>query len=210
MADIFDLFKKIGSTDNSVKGKSEYIIAGLGNPGAEYAGTRHNAGFDAIDFLAGRYSANIKYAKHSALTDIAVIGGKPTLLMKPQTFMNLSGKSIAEAARFYGIPPEHVIVLTDDICQAPGKIRIRRSGSAGGHNGLRNIIECLGTDGFPRIRIGVGEKPFPEYDLIKWVLGRLPDADKKQMEARFGDIADAAAMIIEGRTDDAMGKFNGK
>lgn len=210
MADIFDLFKKIGGADGGAKGKPEYIVAGLGNPGAEYAGTRHNAGFDAIDSVAAAYLADIKSAKFSALTGLAVIGGTRALLMKPQTFMNLSGRSVAEAARFYDIPPERIIVISDDICQAPGKIRIRRSGSAGGHNGLRNIIECLGSDAFSRIRVGVGDKPFPEYDLIKWVLGRMPEEDRKMMVSRFDDIGEAVLMIIGGKIDEAMGKFNGK
>ncbi len=210
MADIFDLFKKIGGTGGAAHGKPEFIVAGLGNPGEEYAGTRHNAGFDAIDYVARKYSADIKNVKYNALSSVVSICGKQAMLMKPQTFMNLSGKSISEAARFYNISPENIIVVSDDICQGVGKIRIRRNGSAGGHNGLKNIIEALNSDSFPRIRIGVGEKPTPEYDLIKWVLGRIPSEDRKSMESRFGDIAEAVEMIVCGKIDEAMGKFNGK
>ena len=166
MGDIFKLFDKIGLSQTKKTGSPEYLIAGLGNPGAKYDLTRHNAGFMAIDHIAERCGAPIKNSKFKALTSVTEISDRRVLLMKPQTFMNLSGESIGEASSYYGIPPEHVIVLSDDICQAPGRIRIRRSGSAGGHNGLANIILHLAGDGFPRIRIGVGEKPTKEYDLV--------------------------------------------
>ena len=210
MGDIFELFKKIGSSEPIRTGSPEYIIAGLGNPGEKYDMTRHNAGFMAADHIAQRCGAPIRYSKFKALTSTADIAGHRVLLMKPQTFMNLSGEAIGEASAYYGIPAERVIVLSDDICQAPGRIRIRRSGSAGGHNGLANIILHLAGDNFPRIRIGVGEKPTKEYDLVSWVLGRMPEDDLKGMMSRFDDIYDAAALILDGKFDEAMGRFNGK
>ena len=146
-------------------GKPEYIVAGLGNPGKDYAATRHNAGFMALDHLAQRLNAKVNRAKFDALCGDAGIGGRAVLLMKPQTYMNASGIAISAAAEYYKIPPEHVIVLCDDITQAPGKLRIRRSGSAGGHNGLKSIIGMLDSENFPRIRLGIGEEPSAGYDL---------------------------------------------
>lgn len=203
-----DLFKKI-STGNTVSGKPEYIIAGLGNPGKEYEETRHNAGFLAIDHMAEKLGVKINRAKYEALIAEAKIGEKTVLLMKPQTYMNSSGTSISAAADFYKIPAENVIVLCDDITQKPGKIRIRKSGSAGGHNGLKSIIQWLGTDKFPRVRIGVGEKPNPEYDLADWVLGKFPVEDKKTICARFDDAKGACEQIIAGDLERAMCLYNG-
>ena len=203
-----DLFKKI-STGNTVSGKPEYIIAGLGNPGKEYEETRHNAGFLAIDHMAEKLGVKINRAKYEALIAEAKIGEKTVLLMKPQTYMNSSGTSISAAADFYKIPAENVIVLCDDITQKPGKIRIRKSGSAGGHNGLKSIIQWLGTDKFPRVRIGVGEKPNPEYDLADWVLGKFPVEDKKALASRFDDVKGACEQIIAGDLERAMCLYNG-
>ena len=203
-----DLFKKI-STGNTVSGKPEYIIAGLGNPGKEYEETRHNAGFLAIDHMAEKLGVKINRAKYEALIAEAKIGEKTVLLMKPQTYMNSSGTSISAAADFYKIPAENVIVLCDDITQKPGKIRIRKSGSAGGHNGLKSIIQWLGTDKFPRVRIGVGEKPNPEYDLADWVLGKFPVEDKKALASRFDDVKGACEQIIAGNLERAMCLYNG-
>ena len=137
------------------------------------------------------------------------IGEHRALLMKPQTFMNNSGEAVGEAAKFYKIAPENIIVIVDDIYQAPGRMRIRKNGSAGGHNGLKSIIEHLGADTFPRIKIGVGEKPSPEYELADWVLARIPKADEEPMFKIFEATADCIPMILDGKTDDAMGKFNG-
>ena len=210
MTDIFDLFKKISRGSSEPAGKPEFIVAGLGNPGFEYEGTRHNAGFCALDYIASKCSCKVRDSKFKALTGIAVMNGKNVLLMKPQTYMNNSGEAVSAAASFYKISPQNVIVISDDVCQKPGKIRIRKSGSAGGQKGLKSIIEHLGTEDFPRIRIGVGEKPCPEYDLAAWVLGKVPDEDRKLMESRFDDVYDAIPMIMDGRFDDAMGSFNGK
>lgn len=206
---IDDLFKKIATGNTQNVGKPEYIVAGLGNPGREYEETRHNAGFLAIDFVAEKLGVKINRAKYNALCVEVKIGDKNVLLMKPQTYMNLSGTSICEAAAFYKIPTDRILVLCDDITQKPGKIRIRKSGSAGGHNGLKNIIVYGGSDQFPRIRIGVGEKPNPEYDLADWVTGKMPVEDKKAIEARFPDIEKAIPLILAGELDKAMCQYNG-
>ncbi len=205
---IEDLFKKISSGSAPV-GKPEYIIAGLGNPGKEYAETRHNAGFLAIDYMAEKCGVTINKAKFDALCTEASLGGKTVLLMKPQTFMNASGTAVSAAASFYKIPAEHVLVISDDITQKPGKIRIRKSGSAGGQKGLKSVIEWMGTDKFPRIRIGIGEKPTPEYDLGDWVLGKIPEADKKAITARFDDIKAASELVLAGDFEKAMCDYNG-
>ena len=203
-----DLFKKISSGGAQSAGKPEYIVAGLGNPGKEYEQTRHNAGFLAIDFVAEKLGARINRAKYNALCAEVKIGDKNVLLMKPQTYMNLSGTSICEAAAFYKIPTDRILALCDDITQNPGKLRIRKSGSAGGHNGLKNIIEYGGSDQFPRIRIGVGAKPTPEYDLAAWVTGKMPAEDKKAIEDRFGDIEKAIPLILAGEFEKAMCLYN--
>lgn len=209
MADIFDLFKKIEAERKSASSNIEYIIVGLGNPGEKYSRTRHNAGFLAIDYLSQKYSADVKQLKFKSLIGDVKIGEHRALLMKPQTFMNNSGEAVGEAAKFYKIAPENVIVIVDDIYQAPGRMRIRKNGSAGGHNGLKSIIEHLGADTFPRIKIGVGEKPNPEYELADWVLARIPKADEEPMFKIFEATADCIPMLLDGKTDDAMGKFNG-
>ena len=208
MSNIFDLFKKIESSKSDTAGAVSYIVAGLGNPGAEYEKTRHNAGFMAIDHIAASLSSKIDRAKFHALTAEVYIADKRVLLMKPMTFMNSSGVAIGEAASFYKIPPERVIVLHDEISFEPGKIRIRRKGSAGGHNGLKSIIEHLGSDAFPRIKIGVGQKPNPEYDLVDWVLGKFSNADVSLISEKFPDIASATQLIISGLIEDAMCKYS--
>ena len=208
MANIFDLFKKIESSPASPTGNVSYIVAGLGNPGAQYEKTRHNAGFMAIDHLATKCSVKIDRAKFHSLVAEVNVAGKRVLLMKPQTYMNSSGTSIAEAASFYKIKPECVIVLHDEISFEPGKMRIRRKGSAGGHNGLKSIIEHLGSDGFPRIKIGVGQKPNPEYDLVDWVLGKFSESDIQALNERFPDIVSSIELIVSGKIDDAMCKFS--
>lgn len=187
----------------------EWLVAGLGNPEPRYDGTRHNAGFEALDELAKRWSISINRSKFQGLYGAGTVDGRKVVLLKPLTYMNLSGNSIAAAASFFKIPPQRVLVLCDDIAQAPGKIRIRRQGSAGGHNGLKSIIARLGSQEFPRIRIGVGEKPSPDADLANWVLGHFSPEDKKAVEGRYGDIEDAARLIFDGSIEQAMSRHNG-
>lgn len=206
MANIFDLFKKIES--RSTAAPVSAIVVGLGNPGKEYERTRHNVGFVAVDYIAERLGVRIDRAKYHAMVAECELGGKRVLLMKPTTYMNNSGVAVAEAASFYKIPPESVVVLHDEISFEPGKIRLRRKGSAGGHNGLKSIIAHLGSEDFPRIKIGVGQKPNPEYDLADWVLGRMPEADAKLLSARLGDIEDSVRLILDGKIDDAMSKYS--
>lgn len=205
---IHDLFKQIQSSHTSV-GKPEFIVAGLGNPGKEYEYTRHNAGFLALDHVAASLGVKLDRAKYNALCAEARIGEKRVLLMKPQTYMNASGNAISAAADFYKIPADHVIVICDDITQAPGKMRIRKSGSAGGHNGLKSVIGMMGSDAFPRIRLGVGEKPSPNYDLAAWVTGRFSEADQKAIFARFDDVRSALEHILVGDFEKAMCLYNG-
>ncbi|HIY11659.1 MAG TPA: aminoacyl-tRNA hydrolase [Candidatus Anaerofilum excrementigallinarum] len=187
----------------------EWLVAGLGNPEPRYDGTRHNAGFEALDELAKRWNISINRSKFQGLYGAGTVDGRKVVLLKPLTYMNLSGDSIAAAASFFKIPPQRVLVLCDDIAQAPGKIRIRRQGSAGGHNGLKSIIARLGSQEFPRIRIGVGEKPSPDADLANWVLGHFSPEDKKAVEGRYGDIEDAARLIFDGSIEQAMSRHNG-
>jgi PTH1 family peptidyl-tRNA hydrolase len=185
-----------------------WLIAGLGNPEAKYDGTRHNAGFAALDALAAQWGIAVNKTKFQGLYGQGEVGGRKVLLLKPLTYMNLSGDAIAPLAAFYKVPAEHVIVLCDDITQAPGKLRIRPSGSAGGHNGLKSIIARLGGENFPRIRIGVGAKPHPDYDLAAWVLGRFSAEEAKALEGRYEDIAAAAVLIMDGKLGDAQSRYN--
>ena len=206
MSNIFDLFKKIEDS-HQPKAPITHIVAGLGNIGKPYERTRHNAGFLAIDYIAERAGVRIDRVKFHATVAEAKIGGVGVLLMKPTTLMNNSGVAIAEAAAFYKIPPENVIVLHDEISFDPGIIRIRRKGSAGGHNGLKSLIEAVG-DCFPRIKIGVGQKPSPDYDLADWVLGKMPKSDIEAFEARLDDIYDAVRLTVLGNIDEAMQKYS--
>lgn len=185
-----------------------WLVAGLGNPEPKYDGTRHNAGFAALDALAQAWNIPVAKAKFQGLWGQGSVGAHRVVLLKPLTYMNLSGASVAAAAGFFKIPAARVIVLCDDITQAPGRLRIRPSGSAGGHNGLKSIIASLGGENFARIRIGVGAKPAPDYDLADWVLGRLPAEDKKAIEARHGDIAAAAQLVMDGRLAEAQNRYN--
>ena len=182
------LFKKPGGVS--------WLIVFLGNPGPRYEMTRHNAGFMAADAMAKAKNVNINKARFKALTATCDIGGESVLLMKPQTFMNLSGDAVAQAAKFYKIPPEHVIVVSDEISLPIGKLRIRTKGSAGGHNGLKDIIAKLGTDAFPRIRIGVGAPPHPDYDMADWVLSSFKNQDAEDMLASAARAAQAAQCYI--------------
>ncbi len=186
----------------------DYIVAGLGNPGAKYEMTRHNAGFLAMDLLAITKNTDIKRLKHHALVADMQIGGKRCLVMKPQTMMNNSGEAIGEAAKFYKIPPENVIIVYDDISLDVGQTRIRRKGSAGGHNGIKSIIAHLGSENFPRIKVGVGKKPTPEYDLVNWVLGRFPKEQEKDLKAALENSVSALELIVGGDIDKAMNLYN--
>ncbi|MCR5388111.1 MAG: aminoacyl-tRNA hydrolase [Lachnospiraceae bacterium] len=187
-----------------------FIIAGLGNPTAQYAHTRHNVGFDTIDVLAEKYNISVNEGKFKALCGSGYIEGQKVLLLKPLTYMNLSGEAIRAAMDFYKIDPEEeLIVLCDDINLDPGRIRIREKGSAGGHNGLKNIILHCGTDAFTRIKIGVGEKP-KERDLADWVLARFPKEEEETMAGAFKDAADAAALIVTGEIRKAQDLYNKK
>lgn len=190
-------------------GPVEWLVVGLGNPGPKYEWTRHNMGFLVIDELAERESIPVQRLKFKALTNTAVIGGKSVLLMKPTTYMNLSGEAVGQAARFYKIPPERVLVISDDVALPQGKLRVRRSGSAGGHNGLKNIIAHLGSDQFPRVKVGVGGKPHPDSDMADWVLSPFTGQDRKAMEEAISRAADAVTLLLDKGVDQAMAKFNG-
>ena len=206
MSNIFDLFKKIETKADTTP--VSFIIAGLGNPGAQYEKTRHNVGFVAIDYIAEKLGVRIDRAKFHSLVAEAKIGNARVLLMKPQTFMNNSGVAIGEAAAFYKITPDRVLILHDEISFEPGMVRIRRKGSAGGHNGLKSIIAHLASEDFPRVKIGVGKKPTPDYDLADWVLGKLPKDHGDAIAARHDDILDASRLIADGKIDDAMQKYS--
>ena len=208
MADIFDLFKKIEKPQANVGAAVTHLVVGLGNPGDKYLYTRHNAGFLTIDYIAEKNGVRIDRSRFKALTGDAVIGGKRVLLMKPQTYMNNSGEAVVEAMNFYKIPLENVTVICDDINLAPGKLRIRKKGSDGGQRGLRSIITLTGSDEFPRIRMGVGAKPHPDYDLADWVLGEFPKEDREVFFAAMGRASDALAMMLAGDVDKAMSMFN--
>lgn len=190
------------------KGGAEWIVAFLGNPGLKYNGTRHNAGFMAADAMEKKLGVSINKMRFKALTQTADIGGKKVLLMKPQTYMNLSGDAIAQAANFYKVPPERVIVVSDETALPIGRLRIRRGGSAGGHNGLKSVIARFGTDQFPRIRLGVGDKPHPDYDMADWVLSAFKGQDAADMELVAKKAADAVECYITEGADRAMNKFN--
>ena len=207
MSDILDLFRKIEEKRNA-NAPISFIIAGLGNPGDKYKTTRHNIGFMAVDFIADKVWTKIDKVKFHSLVGEINIGPMRGLLMKPETFMNNSGQAIAEAAKFYKIPPERIIVLHDEISFDPGIFRIRRKGSSGGHNGLKSIIACLGSEEFPRIKIGVGQKPSPDYDLADFVLGKFPLDDLSKIIARFNDLYHATELILTGRIDEAMNRYS--
>lgn len=190
------------------KGGAEWIVAFLGNPGLKYNGTRHNAGFMAADAMEKKLGVSINKMRFKALTQTVDISGKKVLLMKPQTFMNLSGDAIVQAANFYKVPPERVIVVSDETALPIGRLRIRRGGSAGGHNGLKSVIARLGTDQFPRIRLGVGDKPHPDYDMADWVLSAFKGQDAADMELVAKKAADAVECYITEGADRAMNRFN--
>lgn len=185
-----------------------WIVVFLGNPGTKYDKTRHNAGFMTADKCEKATGARITRVRFRALTDQTRVGEETVLLMKPQTYMNLSGEAVGEAAKFYKVPPERVLVVSDDVSLPTGKLRIRAKGSAGGHNGLKSIIQHLGTDAFPRVKIGVGAPPHPNYDMADWVLGRFTGKDAQDMDAACARAWEAAETVITQGTEKAMSQFN--
>lgn len=186
----------------------DYLIAGLGNPGEQYAFTRHNAGFLALDEIAARAGIRVKSLKFKSLYGTGQIAGKKVVLLKPQTFMNASGEALRDAAQFYKIPMEKVIVLYDDISLDVGRLRIRRKGSDGGHNGIKSILYLTGSDQFPRIKLGVGKKPHPEMDLADWVLSRFTKEEGKLLEEAIDKAAQALELMIQDNAEEAMNRFN--
>lgn len=186
----------------------EFMIVGLGNPGSKYENTRHNAGFICVDKIAEDLHVKMTKLKFKSLVGEATIDGHKVLLMKPSTFMNLSGEAVVEAMKFYKLPPEKVLIIFDDISLEPGKMRIRRNGSHGGQNGMKNIIYLSGSDQFPRIKVGIGKKPHPDYDLAAWVLSKFTDSDMKLISEVAAKATDAATHIMKGNIDRAMNLYN--
>ena len=189
-------------------GGVSWLVVCLGNPGKQYENTRHNIGFMTADELERREGVKVNKLKYRALTAEMKLGGERVLVMKPQTFMNLSGEAVKLAGAFYKIPPERVLVISDDVSLPLGKLRIRANGSAGGHNGLKNTIQHLGTDAFPRIKVGVGAPAHPEHEMIDWVIGNFSSAEKKVVAEAVAKAADAVACLIEKGVSEAQNKFN--
>ena len=190
-------------------GPAEWILACLGNYGQKYENTRHNIGFMAADRLVEKRELRCNRLRFRALTEVIDFGGARVLLMKPQTYMNLSGEAVGEAARFYKIAPDHVVVISDDISLPLGRIRVRAGGSAGGHNGLKNIIAHLGTDAFPRVKVGVGAPENPEHDIVDWVVGSFSAPEKKVIDEALDKALAAAECIIEKSVAEAQNRYNG-
>lgn len=206
---IADIFKKLESERTPApQGAVEYIICGLGNPGTQYEGTRHNIGFMTIDTLCEKHKLDCKKLRFKSLTCDAMISGKRCLIMKPTTFMNNSGEAVTEAMSFYKIPPERTIIVFDDISLEPGKLRIRRKGSDGGHNGIKSIIYLSGSDMFPRIKMGVGAKPHPDYNLADWVLGHFKKEQAEALETAMDNAVSSIELMVGGKMNEAMNKFN--
>lgn len=208
MSNIFDLFKQIEKKSDAPSGNITHLVVGLGNPGEKYVKTRHNVGFLTMDYIADKLNIKITRVKFKALVGEGDINGKRVLFMKPQTFMNNSGEAVREAADFYKIPVGNIIVIFDDISLQPGKMRIRQKGSDGGHNGIKSIIYHLNSNEFPRIKIGVGAKPNPEYDLADWVLGNITKEDTEATINCIEKAYSALPYMIDGNTEKAMGMFN--
>ncbi len=204
---IFDLFRQLELKKEGLCSKPGFIIAFLGNPGREYEGTRHNAGFFVSGIVEKKYGVKINRARFDSLTAEITESGRKILLLKPQTFMNLSGTAVLKASSFYKIPAENIIAVCDDVNLDVGSIRVRRKGSDGGQKGLRSIIECLGGEGFPRVRVGVGKKP-GGGELVSWVLGKIPAGQADDFAKAAADAAEAAIMIADGRIEEAMSRFN--
>lgn len=205
---IFDVFDRISAESQTKSGKIEYVIAGLGNPGLEYENTRHNAGFSTLDKLAAKLGTEIKRMQFKGKTADVTIEGKRCLLLKPTTYMNNSGESVVQALDFYKLGVDRLIVVFDDISLEPGKLRIRRKGSHGGHNGIRSICELLGDDNFMRIKMGVGKKPHPDYDLAKWVLGKFPKEAAEAFDSAAENACECLGLMVQGKVDEAMNRFN--
>lgn len=202
------MFSHLFSSRSTVPaGPVEFLIVGLGNPGRQYENTRHNAGFITLDVIAEKAGVRVDRIKFKGLCGEGMLGGKKVLFLKPSTFMNLSGQSVQEAMSFYKLPPEKVLVIFDDISLDPGKLRIRRKGSDGGHNGIKNIIYLSGKDTFPRIKMGVGKKPNPGWDLADWVLSRFTEDEQKALLDAAGKAASAAELIVQGNIDKAMNLY---
>lgn len=194
------LFQRTGGVD--------FLIVGLGNPGMAYENTRHNAGYGALQALARELHTELNKKQCKALTGTGEIDGRRVLLLFPQTFMNLSGEAVQAALHFYKLAPEQLLVFSDDVALPLGAVRVRRSGSDGGQKGLRSIIGCIGTDAFPRVRIGVGAKPHPAYDMADWVLSRFKPDEQPAMEDAYGKAAGAAQLIVAGHIDQAMNRYS--
>lgn len=205
--DIFALFKQIEGEKQEKKAITN-IIVGLGNPGEKYALTRHNTGFLALDYISQKCSVKIDRVKFSSLCTECEIGDKRVLLMQPQTFMNESGRAVKQAADFYKIDPANIVVIFDDISLDVGKMRIRKKGSDGGHNGIKSIVANLGSSDFPRIKVGIGAKPNPEYDLADWVLSKFTKEEQKTLFEKFENVFDAVKLMLSGKTDQAMNLYN--
>ena len=206
---MFEKMKSLFAKESPQMGGVEYIIAGLGNPGPKYELTRHNAGFLALDRLARELGARVDRLQFKSLCGQATIAGHRVLLMKPQSYMNRSGESVRDALQYYKLPPDRLLVIADDISMPLGKLRIRRKGTDGGHNGLKNIIYLTGADGFPRIKIGIGGKPHPDYDLADWVTSRFSDRELETLTEALERVPDAVQLMLAGNIDQAMGKYNG-
>ena len=206
---VFDIFKQLDAQKaQQPSGPVQYIVCGLGNPGTQYENTRHNAGFMAIDTIAEKIGADVKKLKFKSLTAHVTLGGVRCLLMKPSTFMNNSGEAVAEAMNFYKLTPDKLLIIYDDISLDVGRLRIRQKGSDGGHNGIKSIILHTNSDKFPRIRIGVGAKPHPDYDLADWVLSGFPKEQAEALEQSLSNAASAAELMVQGKINEAMNKFN--
>lgn len=207
-ANIVLVIKVFGKIKKNFGSSFDMMIVGLGNPGIEYDGTRHNIGFAAMDALCQKNECECKKMKFDAYAGDAVIGKKRVLLLKPLTYMNNSGRAVLAASQFYKIPLENILVMYDDISLAPGTVRIRRQGSAGGHNGIKDIIEVFGSDVFPRIKIGVGSKPHPDYDLKDWVLSKFKPEEKEAVEKSLETTVKAVNELLSRGIDSAMNKFS--
>ncbi len=208
MSNIFDLFKQIETSSKKAMPPVSWLIVGLGNPGKEYDKTRHNNGFMAVDLMASNHNVKFTENKFKSICTRFSANDVGVLLMKPQTYMNNSGIAVKEALEFYKIDPSHLLVFSDDISLDLGKIRLRNGGSAGGHNGLKSIISSIGSDKFPRIKIGVGSKPNPEYDLADWVLSRYTENDMKILSDALNRAVCAAELVLLGNSQEAMNKYN--
>lgn len=204
---IMDIFAQLEQSTHT-GGKPEWLIVGLGNPGMQYETTRHNAGFMAIDHIAKETQTEVNRLKFKGYVGDTVIGGKRCLLLKPQTYMNNSGESVVAAMQFYKLDIEHIIVIFDDISLAPGKLRIRRKGSAGGHNGIKSIIELTGSEDFARIKLGVGAKPNRNMDLADWVLSKFRPKELELMETSAANAYECVRLMVNGKTTEAMNQYN--